>query len=486
MSYGQLAAYLEGASAWCHDELQVAEGDVVGILPAHDLDSVVWLFALLQAGCSVLVLNHTEPAVRTRAQASSLNVKRILRGPQIARDYMPEALLAPDPRILKPSRPEQDSAQIRPGAPALFFATSGSTAVSKLVAQSHYNAAVNAHAVCLHHRLVPGDRLLGCLPFYHVNGVHFTLFATVVAGAHAVVLDEFDPFTYRQAIDRVRPRIASLVPSLLESLLDAHDCRPLPGDFGYFVSAAAPLTTSTVRAVWRTMTARIVQGYGLTETTNFSTTLPIDLSDRAYQRLMCDADIPSVGVALYGNDVAIIQERGNRAPLGQVGEVCIRGHNVMLGYEANPVATADAFRDGWFHTQDLGLKVVEPETGRELVVLTGRLKHIAKVGGEAVSLDEMERMMRTITGVSDAGCVSVPHRLLGDEILAAVVSSVGLNAEAIKGHLRRWFSSATLPRTIVQIPAIPRTATGKIRRTELAHEIITHRQSRTRLPAQQH
>src|SRR6185503_19028555 len=168
--------------------------------------------------------------------------------------------------------------QLAPDSAALLFGTSGSTAVSKIVSQSHRNAVVNAYAVSLHHRLRPGDRLLGCLPFHHVNGVHFTLLATLYAGAHAVVLNTFDPRTYIDVIERFRPRLASVVPSLLEVLLDTCGDRALPREFDYFVSAAAPLAARTARAVRNQFRTRVLQGYGLTETTNFSTTVPTDLA----------------------------------------------------------------------------------------------------------------------------------------------------------------------------------------------------------------
>src|SRR6185436_14333281 len=97
---------------------------------------------------------------------------------------------------------------------------------------------------------------------------------------------------------------------------------------------------------------RVLQGYGLTETTNFSTTMPRGLSDARYRELMVDAAIPSIGVAVHGNEVAVLRPDGTRADPGEIGELCMRGHNVMLGY-TDPEATERVFEGGWFHSGDL-------------------------------------------------------------------------------------------------------------------------------------
>src|SRR5260370_145263 len=130
-----------------------------------------------------------------------------------------EEILAPDASTLHWDFKNDPDPPIEPFAPALFFGTSGSTATSKLVAQSHYNAAVNAEALRRHHRLRRGDRILGCLPIHHVNCLHFTIFATLTACGHAILASSFSPFDYPRLIGQFRPRIASVVPSILEALL---------------------------------------------------------------------------------------------------------------------------------------------------------------------------------------------------------------------------------------------------------------------------
>jgi acyl-CoA synthetase (AMP-forming)/AMP-acid ligase II len=471
ISYGELAATSRRIGHRLGREFQVASGEVVGLVPANDLDSVFSLFGILSAGASALLLNPADPVERNRSLAAALSVKAVLRGASIAPGYMPEASLLCGAESGVEEERFDVAPAIAPASPALYFATSGSTAASKIVVQSHFNAAMNAHAVCRHHELHPGDAVLGCLPFHHVNGVHFTLFATLAAGGHAVVVERFDPQPYMDVMSRYRVRLASVVPTLLEMLLDSSVCRPVPASFDYFVSAAAPLTVHTARAVERRLQTRVLQGYGLTETTNFSTMTPWDVSSEAYRRLVSDADIPTVGTAVHGNDVAVLRGDGSHAAPGEIGELCMRGHNVMMGYAGNTEATGEAFRGGWFHSQDLGFERVDDTSGRSFFVITGRIKNIAKVGGEAVSLDEMERTLCGMPQIRDAACVASPHRLLGDELVAAVVLRDEMSMEQVRRHLGRTFAPAAFPRHVVRVERLPRTPTGKLRRPELPGQI---------------
>jgi acyl-CoA synthetase (AMP-forming)/AMP-acid ligase II len=475
--YREVARYSRGIAHWLRTALAPAPGRAIGLLPVNDAVSVLALYGVLRAGHPVLVLNAADPAARLREQLDALGVEVVLRGPGVPAERLPESVLLP--RLSELPEPPDPPAGAGPPplsgeADALYFGTSGSTAGSKMVAQTHTNAVANAAAVVRHHGLRPGDRLLGCLPVHHVNGVHFTLFGTLAAGAHAVLIPRFSPFGYPELLSRYRPRVASVVPSMLESLLTTWRRPGLPREFEYFVSAAAPLQTSTVRAVHERLGARVLQGYGLTETTNFSATLPADLSEAGYRRMMLDRDIPSIGAALHGNEITVLLPDGGRAPVGQVGELCIRGHNVMARYANNAEATAEAFRGGWFHSQDLGYETTDEDTGRRFLVITGRSKNIAKVRGETVSLEEVERVLRSVPGVSDAACAAVPDRLLGESLVAAVCAPAELTDQEIRDRLRALLPDAALPSGIVRLRQVPRTPTGKILRPAL-EDLLTGR-----------
>ncbi|MEU5029314.1 class I adenylate-forming enzyme family protein [Streptomyces milbemycinicus] len=489
LSYGEADALSRRLAGWLRREPAVRPGRTVALAPVNDAASVLAVLAVARAGCPLLMLNPRDPAGRRREQAAAAGADLVLRPGAVPAEALPEAVPLPDPYSLD-ERAERAAlppgARCDPADDALFFATSGSTAAGKLVAQSHYAAAVNAEALRRHHGLRVGDRVLGCLPIQHVNGLHFTVLGILAAGAHVMLAPGFDPLRYPRLVERFRPRIASVVPSILEALAETWRRREPPTGFDYFVSAAAPLAARTARAVRERTGARVLQGYGLTETVNFSTTLPSDLSEDSYRRLLLDADIPSIGTALYGNEVAVLTPEGERAAPGEEGEICMRGHNVMTRYQGNEQATAEAFAGGWFHSQDLGTEIIDPDTGRPFVVVTGRIKNIAKVGGEAVSLDEVDRVLRAVPRLRDAASVALPHRFLGEEVVAAVVPVPGTDAvPQARAALSQAFRATCRPSRILVLDAIPRTATGKVLRRELAARItgLSHTKSPGTVPS---
>jgi acyl-CoA synthetase (AMP-forming)/AMP-acid ligase II len=475
MTYGHLDVRSRQLAGWLRRNLGLRPNDRVGLAPANDLASIVAVFAVLRYGCAMLLVNPSDPPGRLQALTEALGVRTLLHSRSVVLGAVPGTRCLPEWSELGDET--VDSCDIDPLGDALYFGTSGSTAVSKVVAQSHYNIAVNAYALRVHHSVRPGDRILGCLPIYHVNGLHFSVLGTFVAGAHLVLAPSFHPLTYPRILEQYRPRIASVVPAILEALLDTWRSPSVPSEFEYFVSAAAPLPAATALSAARRFGTKVLQGYGLTETTNFSTTMPADLPADAYARLTYHADIPSIGVPLYGNEVAVLGPDGRAMPPGEVGEICVRGHSVMSRYEGNVAATDEAFRGGWFHSQDLGFAVSDEPSRRSVFFVTGRTKNIAKVCGESVSLDEMERLLRALPFVRDAACAALPHRLLGEEIVAVVVFGANGGEAEVRGALCAAFAPSVVPRRIVRSEAIPRTLTGKVLRPQLAQMLAVQFES---------
>ncbi len=473
-SFGELEQHSRRLAAWLRRTLALRAGQTVALLPCNDTRSVVTIFALLRTGCSIFFINPGEPSKRLAELLAAVSVAAVLAPTAEVAARVAVTASIPGLDTLRESEAESESGvavadepALEPSARALMFGTSGSTAASKIVAQAHYNAAINAEALRRHHRLGPGVRVLGCLPIHHVNGLHFTLLATLWAGAQAVLLDGFSPRQYTRALAEHRPHIASVVPSILETLLLSWRDPALPRELAYFVTAAAPLAARTCAAVHTNLGVRVLQGYGLTETTNFSTTMPVGLPEDDYRRLMIDAEIPSIGIALHGNEVAVLRRDGSLAAPGEVGEICMRGHNVMLEYLDNEASTRAAFRDGWFHSQDLGYALPDERSGHTFFFITGRSKSMAKVMGVAVSLEEMERALLKLPAVSDAACFSLPDQLAGEVLVAVVVSASPLEPRMLAAHLEGYFSPAVIPRRFVAAEAIPRTATGKLIRARL-------------------
>ncbi|MFG1858456.1 AMP-binding protein [Actinomadura geliboluensis] len=474
-------------------------GERVAVLAGNDPGTIVALLAVLRCGGVALMLSPHDPLARRRAIAEAQHATTALQKSEpatagdagwpwphdLVRALSP--LTGPDTGSAEGDQPQHtpswsvgagpDAAGAREWRqppliaeqPALMFTTSGSTSQGKVVVQSHRGILANARAVCAHHRLGPGITLLGGLPLHHVNGVHFTVMAALHCGAHVVLPERISPLTYRATIERYRPQVVSAVPTVLELLLATSSGWSPPSSLRYLVSAAGPLSPAQVRRCATDLGIRVLQGYGLTETMNFSTTVPVDLSDAEYAEVML-GDHPTIGVALADCQITVRGPDGTQLAEEQIGELCMRGPTIMDGYAGLPDLTAAAFTGGWFHSGDLGYWRTGPREER-YYYLTGRIKNVAKVSGESVSLEDLERQLVSLPGVADAGCVAVPDQLAGERLIVAVVGHArtggGLDTAALRSALAARTSPTAVPDQWIEVEAIPRTATGKLDRRAL-------------------
>lgn len=453
------------------------QGDRAGVSGQNSAHFVYAVLAVLEAGGVAVLLSHHDPPPRTAAHAAFTEARFLLHDPDSAagaaayagaertcsfEQFEREAAATPDVG-------GATGAALKPTDGALILFTSGTTGAAKAVVQSHYNVAWHAHTVAAHHRIEPGVRLLCVLPLHHVNGLEFTIFSVLAGGGHTVLSRGFDGLRFWNIVREQEIHIASLVPNLLRLLAE----RPRPRGsealpLRYAVSAAAPLSTAIAARVWEQLGLRIVQGYGLSEATNFSCLMPRDPGEEAYRRCMIDGRRTAIGPALPGQQVEVHDEHGPAEP-GKEGEILIRGRCVMSGYLHNDAATAESFRGGWFHTGDLGF-ALPGEQGRPFIHVSGRLREIAKRSGAMVSLLELDETLMAIPGVADAGSAAFANSWVDEEIAALVVKEPGsaLDEATITAHCRRSLPFAALPKSIEFVEEIPRTASGKIRRVEIA------------------
>lgn len=459
LTFGQVHAHALRIASWLVAEHSVGPGSAVAVLPRNNARSVALVLGVLRAGAIAFLIDPDERIERLRELLSALPVAAVLGADPAPSTATCGVLDVPDPGAL-PDNPAPVAVYAHRGA-SLYFGTSGSTATSKIVAQPRYSVAVNAEAVTRHHGLAPGVRILGCLPIHHVNGLNFSIFATLWSGCEAVLVQAPRPDLLHQAITTAHPDLVSVVPTTLD-LLVLSDLEIRSPKLRYFLSAAAPLSARTARAVWERFAVPVVQGYGLTEAVNFSVTMPTDLSADTYRRAVLEAPVPAIGAALFGNDVAVLRPDGTVADLDERGEICVRGHNVMLEYVDNPEATLAAFEHGWLHTGDLGVRTRVRGLDAPMFIVNGREKNVAMVMGVSVSLEELERRIREVPGVEDAACVAVADQLRGETIVAAVVTPSTIKPATYRQHLDLYFSPMVLPSRWLTVPAIPRTATGKI------------------------
>lgn len=454
-------------------KLNIYPGMKIAILPKNDLESILTIIALLKAGATVVILNPNEPKKRINEQLETANCDYLFYNRNMNFEVsinsfdinivLTESLLT---EFLNVTLPKIESKY----SPAIIMFTTGTTSSSKAVMQSNYNIVVNCTGLINHHKLNNSKTLLCTLPIFYANGLEFTIFSTMMAGSHVVLLSEFNPILLPRIIKKFKVNIASMVPNMLNLLLEIHDKFDDFDSLDYFVTAAAPLSQETSKNVYKKMKKRIIQGYGLTETTNFSTLLPINLNEKNYIKWMIENDIPTVGAEIFGNEVAILNPNGEVMPLNEEGEIVMRGHNVMLGYLNNQTATDDAFNGGWFHSGDLGKLIYDDTSRKKMLIITGRLKNIIKIGGQGVSLDEIDRIVTKIQGVKDSASIGLSNHLLG-ETLGILVSLYNENnllfKDKIENELKENLALSKLTANIQFIKDIPRSPNGKLNRNNL-------------------
>jgi acyl-CoA synthetase (AMP-forming)/AMP-acid ligase II len=418
------------------------------------------MLGALVLGAQVWMVNPDDPPARLRRQLDA-------RHPDLCLGEMDGAGFP----TASATGSEITPVPVGPATPALLFNTSGSTGVPKAVVQSHAAIIANARSFTEHHRLQPGRRVLGFLPIHHVNAVHSNLMSTLYSGAECVLLRPDSLIRLHRYIESTRPYLLSLVPSAAEALLVAWRKPTVPDSLSHVLSAAAPLSARTAGTFQAKFGRRIIQGYGLSETMNFSTTVPVDLDNETYARVTTNAERPSIGRPIPGVDVQVLDAAGDAVGEEGIGELCIRGPHLMSEYDADEPATRAAFRDGWFLTGDLGYCHTEPGVG-PMFYITGRSKNIAKVRGEQIALEEIENALVALPGIADAGCVALPDPWDGERIVAGIVAQPGApGTDEVRRRLAARLPSAGIPRQFVVLPRVPRTATGKVLRAELAEAV---------------
>ncbi len=475
VSYKQFYDKVKCISKTLKEKYNIDKNSYVAILPENSIESIYIIYAVMYNHALAVIINPNEPKARILSQINKFNCALTIIDKYSYQIDQNMGLCAQDLVLESEKLPETDSEEkyFDPQQGALIIFTTGSTSDSKPVLQMHYNIAINSCALVQHHQLNKNQKLLCALPICHVNGLEFTIFATMVAGSTVVLCDAFDPSIYLSLINKYHITLASLVPPMLNAILDENLIASDYPMLRYFVTAAAPLSSKTSNGIWQKFRKRIVQGYGLTETTNFSTLMSLDINDTIYRSLMIDCDIPSVGSEIFGNEVTILRNDGSQADIGEEGEICMRGHNVMAGYLFNPDATKKSFDGGWFHSGDIGKFTVFPSVENKFLVITGRIKNIIKVNGHAVSLEEIDRLILGMNFVYDCVTCAMNDKEVGEVPLSFVVrKNESLSEENILDTLAKYLSYQSLPKAILFVAEIPRMKNGKVNRSVILEKLL--------------
>jgi o-succinylbenzoate---CoA ligase len=302
------------------------------------------------------------------------------------------------------------------------------------------------------------DRWLACLPLFHVGGLSIIL-RSAISGFGAVIHDGFDANAVNRSIDDERITIVSVVANMLQRMLDARGDRAYPSTLRCVLLGGGPAPQALLE---RCAAAHIpvVQTYGLTETTSQLATLA---PEDALRKL------GSSGKPLYPNEMRIANDDMHETAQGEPGEIVVRGPVVMAGYSGQPQATAEVIADGWLRTGDIG----RVDDDGYLYVLDRR-DDLIITGGENVYPAEVEAVLLSHPAVAEAGVAGMVDERWGQRVVAFVrmrddaTAASSATVEALKSHCLRELARYKVPSEIWLVTeALPRTASGKLRRTAL-------------------
>ena len=342
--------------------------------------------------------------------------------------------------------------------------TSGTTSRPKGVMITHRNAYMNTVGTLVHEHMTCADRYLWTLPMFHANGWTFVWTVTAAGAAH-ICLRRVDPRSVFELIEKESITMLCAAPTVLISLANAPEELRRSARRGVRVlTAGAPPAASTIERLEGDLGWRVTQAYGLTETTPFITVCEpraeherLSIAERAVIKARQGVELITSG------ETIVIDDEGAEVPGdGQtVGEIVVRGNVVMAGYYDDPEATAQAMRDGWFHTGDAA--VVHPDG---YIEIRDRLKDVIISGGENISSVEVEGVLLRHPAVQEVAIVGVPHPRWGEAPHAFVVLRHGAFAteDELREFARSHLAHFKAPHNVTFISELPKTATGKIQK----------------------
>ena len=366
------------------------------------------------------------------------------------------AVLAQDDRPF-PTVHEQDC--------AVVLYTSGTTGHPKGAMLSHKNLTRNVEQVRAVLHITPEDKFLTVLPLFHSFAGTVCMNLPLACGSATILLENFQPARTVEAVEKHKATIFPAVPAIFNALLQYSQSAPFDtSTLRAFVSGGAPLPAAILNTLETKFGVPVLEGDGPTECSPVTSVNPIDGIRK----------VGSVGPQLPGVEVAIFDEADRILPVDAVGEIVVRGDNVMLGYLNQPEATAEVMTGGWYHTGDIG----SIDTDGYIFILD-RKKDMIITAGLNVYPREIEEVLLTHPAVADAAVIGQADAARGEEVVAVVILRAGDNGEQnfavtvreLISYCRERLANYKVPRRLVFRDALPRGSTGKVVKRLLRKEM---------------
>ena len=341
---------------------------------------------------------------------------------------------------------------------AIIIYTSGTTGKPKGCLLTHGNLIANARQISQWLGFTEKDRLLTIMPLFHMNAVSVTTMSALYAGGSSVVSPKFSVSRFWQIISDYQVTSFGSVATMLSMLLSNYPDGVPEGlktdQLRFAMCGSAPVPAEVLKRFEETFHCLVIEGYGLSESTCRSTFNPPDQRRRA----------GSCGMPI-GNEMKVVDDNDDDVPDGSLGEIVLRGENILKGYYKNPEATEVAFRNGWFHTGDIGYRDAEG-----FYYIVDRKSDMIIRGGENIYPREIDEVLYQHPAVAAAATIGVPDPLYGEEVAAFIVLKDGMKAseEELSNYCRERLADYKCPKTIRIVAEIPKGPTGKLLKRELA------------------
>lgn len=455
------------------ESLGLGKGDRVAIHFGNCMEIVESYFAVGKAGAISVplnpmftpreikhVINNSEakflitsetflPVIRELKHEMPSLDKVIVQGTQDDKDIVPYR------KLYEEGNEKVDGLDVNPDSVAMILFTSGTTGTPKGAMLSHKGLIENAEVMVNTLGFLPSDRSLCVLPLYHLFATAFDLLQMMCAGASTVIIERFDAEKACQFIEKYKVSVIIAVPTIFSYLINyagrkKYDLTSLRvGDTG-----GGPVPVALKIAFEKEVGMFLAESYGLTEAS------PVVCVERPER----ERRIGSCGLTLQGMETRVVNSAGEDVPTGEVGELIVKGPNVMKGYWKMPEETANTVREGWLYTGDL---VRKDEDG--YVYIVDRIKDMIICGGFNIYPKEIESVLYSHNAVLEAAVTGVTDEVKGEIPKAHIVLKSGekVTEKEMSTFCRKNLAAYKVPRVIKFVDSLPKTATGKIRKIDM-------------------
>ncbi|MGZ8844638.1 MAG: class I adenylate-forming enzyme family protein [Pyrinomonadaceae bacterium] len=462
----------------------IKKGDVVSLLMPNCAEYIIAYFACWQVGAlagpvNSLLKAHEIEFVMNNSEAKAIlvhseflerveNIRSELRHLQAIITFDDEAEAT---REFAGYARFQRACQHSGGTPeacvpdddAIIIYTSGTTGKPKGCLLTHGNVIANARQISQCLNFTEDDRLLTIMPLFHMNAVSVTTLSALYAGGSTVVSPRFSGSKFWNIISDYQITSFGSVATMLSMLLNTYP-EGVPGalktdQLRFAMCGSAPVPAEIMKRFEETFNCPVIEGYGLSESTCRSTFNPPDDRRRA----------GSCGLPI-GNEMKVVDDDDKEVPDGELGEIVLRGENILKGYFKDQEATERAFRGGWFHTGDIGYRDRDG-----FFYIVDRKTDMIIRAGENIYPREIDEVLYQHPAVAAAATIGIPDQLYGEEVAAFIVLKDGakVSEEDLIAHCKAELADYKCPKSIRIVEDIPKGPTGKLLKRELARLFST-------------